>query len=1228
MNRITKHKVHNNLRKSLVLAVIALLYSFASAQTPLLRLSDTISVNDPAFIINAGGIGSNTGSNQWIINSEYNGHGVYPNTISEDSVLAGLGQITRAPYSTYLHIHDAANPGGAANANWNPATASDRFAFMPVPFCTAGLDNVIFTFFWTGQGDTTAYGRVYFSTNGGGTWQQCGQTKYNNQSDWKYEQIHDARFDNQPNLQFGFRWINSGSDTTKDASWGIDDIIAVGTYDSINNPAVLSILNISPDTVCQSGNITVTFSLNPPLCYGSYLAFISDSVGNFNHTTFLQPPFNLDASSIYWQTTLDIPNNLEGTCFKIVIRREGPDPVFESDTSLCFTIQHCPVSINTNSAPVLTDPDTACLKSAIDIFFNSFGNFNNNNIYYAQLSDSNGSFAHPDTIGHLTSNQAYPAMPGDVSGLIPTSVPPGCGYYVRVVSSDPASIGNVIGPFCMTKCDVTTNNTIDLHACINYPYPTDTLRFTITPDQWNQGASYDTCNNWSVELLDMMSLTVLNVGGLGIYHDSTGGTFTMIVGPQNTLPVAPGSYYLRIISNCTNEPWNQNGTMIRIQIGAPDPNITVISTQGNDSVYCNTDVMVLYPNPDNYPNSEYYWTSNVFNPIGPIPGGVSVDLHGVVVGDFVAYVQEETNGCYGPKAPYHLVTTARPVGQTSGPVKICLGDTAVFNATYFPATYYNWTAPPGSKIVVQSNSQTSIVFDSLGSFTVGELSVNNCGSSDNSLPIKVYNLFDVNLGPNKLNCIGDSITLATDVPPYPKTFISLDSSISGNQGGMFNIHAHSDIIIDSFAVSFRSRVANTKTAIYSKPGSYRTFEQTATSWSLLVKDTIALPSPVFSKTVIPSELNKRVAADDTIAFYITTYGTPVVNEAYGNALGIQQGTVFKSDGYIDFIQGTENAYPFGASFGPKVLDVTIYYRTQAGLKYIWNTGDTTASISFVPTQSGQYSVEVYDTTGCKSNDTVLVKVDTLPKVYAGPDTLLCPNGGYIMPATASPTASIAWSPVNGLDFPDTLRPVFNYNQTTDFIVTATNPDGCKGYDSVNISVYPLSVDAGPDTTLCDAQSYIMLGMASNDSIEWFPSAGLSAINILNPVFSYDQTTVYHLQVSDIHGCTLTDSVTITVVYCNTYIKTPDAFSPNGDGNNDHFTVFGQYISDYHIKIFNRWGEEVYSSDNVNELNDLSRGWDGTYKGKIQDVGTFVYVIEAKDLNGKSVLKKGNITLIR
>jgi len=100
----------------------------------------------------------------------------------------------------------------------------------------------------------------------------------------------------------------------------------------------------------------------------------------------------------------------------------------------------------------------------------------------------------------------------------------------------------------------------------------------------------------------------------------------------------------------------------------------------------------------------------------------------------------------------------------------------------------------------------------------------------------------------------------------------------------------------------------------------------------------------------------------------------------------------------------------------------------------------------------------------------------------------------------------------------------------------------------------------------------------------------------------------------------TDTVTITVLPKD-ILYIPSAFTPNGDGKNDLFMVTG-YVSDYSIKIFNRWGESVFQS------RSLLAGWDGTLKGKPQPSGGFVYYIKYKTSSGALKMQKGSITLIR
>ncbi len=85
---------------------------------------------------------------------------------------------------------------------------------------------------------------------------------------------------------------------------------------------------------------------------------------------------------------------------------------------------------------------------------------------------------------------------------------------------------------------------------------------------------------------------------------------------------------------------------------------------------------------------------------------------------------------------------------------------------------------------------------------------------------------------------------------------------------------------------------------------------------------------------------------------------------------------------------------------------------------------------------------------------------------------------------------------------------------------------------------------------------------------------------------------------------------------------PNSFSPNGDGINDRFKVRGQAIQDYQIKIYNRWGTQVYSG------NQLKEGWDGRYKGQPVEEGTFIYIITVEGPSEFPKTYHGNLTVIK
>jgi gliding motility-associated-like protein len=85
---------------------------------------------------------------------------------------------------------------------------------------------------------------------------------------------------------------------------------------------------------------------------------------------------------------------------------------------------------------------------------------------------------------------------------------------------------------------------------------------------------------------------------------------------------------------------------------------------------------------------------------------------------------------------------------------------------------------------------------------------------------------------------------------------------------------------------------------------------------------------------------------------------------------------------------------------------------------------------------------------------------------------------------------------------------------------------------------------------------------------------------------------------------------------------PTGFTPNNDGLNDTFTVFGQFVTKFEMGIFNRWGEMMYTTEDID-----GAGWDGTYKGTLMPEGTYVFKATITDLTGKTFERSGAIFLI-
>ena len=131
--------------------------------------------------------------------------------------------------------------------------------------------------------------------------------------------------------------------------------------------------------------------------------------------------------------------------------------------------------------------------------------------------------------------------------------------------------------------------------------------------------------------------------------------------------------------------------------------------------------------------------------------------------------------------------------------------------------------------------------------------------------------------------------------------------------------------------------------------------------------------------------------------------------------------------------------------------------------------------------------------------------------------------------------------------------------------------------------------------------------------------------IANPIVTVGATgdvVQYQVITSTIAGCKGEGYVTIRV-YKGPDIYVPSGFTPNGDGKNDRFTPFPVGMKSYtYFRVFNRWGQLVFSTTRLND------GWDGKLGGKDQQSGVYVWMIEGLTKDDRVITKRGTVALIR
>ena len=275
--------------------------------------------------------------------------------------------------------------------------------------------------------------------------------------------------------------------------------------------------------------------------------------------------------------------------------------------------------------------------------------------------------------------------------------------------------------------------------------------------------------------------------------------------------------------------------------------------------------------------------------------------------------------------------------------------------------------------------------------------------------------------------------------------------------------------------------------------------------------------------------------------------------------------------------------------------------------------------------------------GCSAESSVNVSVRWKPIVDAGNNVAICLNNstvlsGVITHTTPGPTgvpiSDFVWTPKDSLSFDSALVVTAYPTKTTWYRLTVKTDSvnyGCafSSYDSVKVVLQPtVMAFAGKDTIAVKGGQHQLQG-SGGTFYEWSsPSATILNPTLKNPFVVLNNDANFYLKVSDPIGCEGFDSVFVKV-YSGPQYYMPNAFSPNGDGLNDVFRAIPVGISNTtYFRVFNRYGELMF------ETNQWLKGWDGTYKGKPQPSGAYVWSIKGTDKDKKVVELQGSVMLIR
>lgn len=304
------------------------------------------------------------------------------------------------------------------------------------------------------------------------------------------------------------------------------------------------------------------------------------------------------------------------------------------------------------------------------------------------------------------------------------------------------------------------------------------------------------------------------------------------------------------------------------------------------------------------------------------------------------------------------------------------------------------------------------------------------------------------------------------------------------------------------------------------------------------------------------------------------------------------------------------------------FDLTAVY-TTTGLTTAWTLNGSPVANPAAVTGSGTYMLVGTNSNGCTDTAMVTLVLDVVSATVTGAQ-VVCTQTGSITVSNPGGIAPFTYAISTNPGVYQTSNEFLVQNPGT-YTITTRDSLGCTVSSDVTLSFVPqFAVNAGPDISIFSGEDAHIFASASEPaaSIMWSPTTALTTSTSLTTTASPTSTTVYTLTATNALGCSASDDVQIIIVpYC---VKVKNAFSPNGDGQNDLWQVYEDYgcLKNISLHIFNRYGNKVFES------RDYRNNWNGMYGGKPVPDGTYYAVINFTLFTGRVVTVKTDLTILR